>query len=251
MKIHISGKGIHRREVPGIEKPRDLPSHWYAFTNLELVDAGSMPRQIDVIIVLEDRIIIADLKDWGGKITSNGDRWFQNNRSVDTSPVKKILENTRIMAGLLGRFLKKTAAKRNVPLIEGCVLLTSRCDISDLPDLEKPRVFNIDEFCRVAKNPRERSSRFATPSWIDKSDPYTSSDSRWRDLLARFFGASEGHFRPLDKRYGDYKVVSDQTYQHPKLIYSEYDVEEVSISHGFGLLRHRQGKLRYLPHPCR
>ena len=127
MKIHKSGKGIHRREVPGIEKLRDLPPQWYAFTNLELVDARSMPRQIDVIIVCEDRIIIADLKDWGGKITSDGDRWFQNDRNVDTSPVKKILENTRIMAGLLGRFLAKTVATRGgkfnrweVPLIEGC-----------------------------------------------------------------------------------------------------------------------------------
>jgi serine/threonine protein kinase len=203
-----------------------------------------MPRQIDVIIVLEDRILIADLKDWSGKITSDGDRWFQNGRNVDTSPVKKILENTRIMAGLLGRFLTKTAVSRGVkvnrweiPLIEGCVILTGRCDIRGLSDLDKPRVFQIDEFCRFIQDPRERSSRLATPLWIDKSDPYTNVGSKWRGDLARFFGASEGYFKPLDKTYGDYKVISDHTYLHPKLIYGEYDVEEVSISHGFGLLR--------------
>jgi serine/threonine protein kinase len=244
MKIHISGKGIHRREVPGVEKLRDLPSHWYAFTNLELVDAGSMPRQIDVIIVLEDRILIADLKDWGGKISSDGDRWFQNDRNVDTSPVKKILENTRIMAGLLSRFLTKTAASRGgkfnrweLPLIEGCVILTGRCDFRGLADMEKPRVFQIDDFCRFVQSAKDRSSRLATPTWIDKGDPYTSTGSKWRNDLARFFGASEGYFKPLDKRYGDYKAISDHTYQHPKQIYSEYDVEEVSVSHGFGLLR--------------
>jgi hypothetical protein len=95
MKINISGKGIYRREVPGIEKLRALPAHWYAFTNLELVDAGSIPKQIDVILVFEDRILIVDLKDWAGKITSDGDRWFQNDRAVDTSPVKKILVEGR------------------------------------------------------------------------------------------------------------------------------------------------------------
>ena len=53
MKIGISGKGIHRREIAGIEKLRGLPSHWYAFTNLELIQAGAMPRQIDVVIVVD------------------------------------------------------------------------------------------------------------------------------------------------------------------------------------------------------
>lgn len=244
MRIHISGKGIHRREVSGIEKLRTLPSDWYAFTNLELIEAGAMPRQIDVVIVLDDRILIADLKDWNGKITSDGDRWFQNGRSVDTSPVKKILENVRIMAGLLSRFLAKTAKQRGtvfnrwqLPLVEGCVITTGRCDIRELPDLEKPRVFQIDEFCRIIQAPRERLARLASPSWIDKADPYIASGSRWRDDLARFFGASEGYFKPLEKRYGEYRVVSEQTYQHTKQIYSEYDVEETSVGRGFGLLR--------------
>jgi len=35
----------------------------------------------------------------------------QNDRTIDTSPVKKILENARIMKGLLSGFLQKTAAK--------------------------------------------------------------------------------------------------------------------------------------------
>ena len=107
MKIQVSGKGIHRREVPGIESLRALPADWYCFTNLELVDSGSMPRQIDVVIVLDDRILIADLKDWNGRITSDADRWFLNGKSIDTSPVKKILENARIIKGLLQRYLKK------------------------------------------------------------------------------------------------------------------------------------------------
>ncbi|HTF61867.1 MAG TPA: nuclease-related domain-containing protein [Edaphobacter sp.] len=101
MKITISGKGIHRREISGIEKLRELPGHWYCFTNLELIEPGSMPRQIDVTIVMEDRILIVDLKDWSGKITSDADRWFQNDRHTDTSPVKKILENAKKVASAL------------------------------------------------------------------------------------------------------------------------------------------------------
>jgi len=244
MRVSISGKGIHRREVFGVEKLRELPSDWYAFTNLELIQPGSMPRQVDIVIVLDDRILIADLKDWSGKITSDGDHWFQNDRLVDTSPVKKILENTRILAGLLSGFLSKEAARLSLkfkrwelPLVEGCVILTGqRCDISELPDLEKPRVFPIDEFCRTVQNPSERNRRFAAPKWIDKTEPLTATGSKWRSRLAEFFGGG-GYFRPLDRRFGDYRVISDETYHHPRELYREYDVEEVTASRGFGLLR--------------
>jgi len=216
MKIQISGKGIHRREVPGIDKLRALPADWYSFTNLELVDSGSMPRQIDVVIVLDDRILIADLKDWNGSIASDTDRWFLNGKHIDTSPVKKILENVRIINGLLQRFLKKQTGFRATgnPLIEGCVITTGRCDITGLAPLEKPRVFQIDEFCSMIQDPRLRNARLAIPPWIDKTNPLTGQGSKWRGDLSRFFGISEGLFKPLEKRYGDYKVVSEQTYEN-------------------------------------
>ncbi len=244
MRISISGKGIHRREVAGVERLRELPSDWYAFTNLELIQLGSMPRQIDVVIVLDDRIVIADLKDWSGRITSDADRWFQDDRTVDTSPVKKILENVRIMASLLKGFLSKKAPRGSkvgrpqIPLIEGCVILTGRCDIRALPDLEKPRVFTIDEFCRVIQDKSLRSSRFAKPNWIDKAEPYTGGNSKWRPWLGEFFGSGGGYFKPSEKLYGDYRVVSDITYEHPRKLYSEYNVEEVTASRSAGLLRY-------------
>ena len=198
-----------------------------------------MPRQIDVIIVLDDRILIVDLKDWGGKISSDAGRWFQNNRSVDTSPVAKILENARVMStalrGFLGRGAPRGAAVHN-PLIEGCVVLTGQCDFTALGEMEKKRVFHIEEFCRIIQDPVQRKARLSR-GWSDHNDPYTAPNSKWRDKLGRFFGGTERYFKPLEKRYGDYRLVSDLTYQHPLGIYGEYDVEEVSASQGFGLLR--------------
>jgi hypothetical protein len=35
MQIANSGRGVHKREIVGLEKLRHLPSNWYAFTNLE------------------------------------------------------------------------------------------------------------------------------------------------------------------------------------------------------------------------
>src|SRR5579859_186893 len=196
MRISISGKGIHRREVAGVEKLRGLPKSWYAFTNLELIQPGSMPHQIDVVIVLDDRILIVDLKDWHGRITSDGEHWLQNDRVVDTSPVKKILDNARTMAALLSGYLSKEAARNDrrfnrweLPLIEGCVVLTGRCDTSKLPDSEKSRVFPIEEFCRFIQDSGERNRRLAKPNWIDKADPmlwdFSKADPRYASEEAR------------------------------------------------------------------
>ncbi|ANC88507.1 hypothetical protein A7E77_15945 (plasmid) [Sphingomonas sp. NIC1] len=44
-----------------------LPNHWYAYTNLDLAIGPGSSREIDVIIVAEDRILVVDLKDWRGR----------------------------------------------------------------------------------------------------------------------------------------------------------------------------------------
>ena len=94
MKVINKGRGVHSREVVGIKKlQEELPHDWLAFTNLELALPNG-GREIDVILISEDRIIAIDLKDWHGKIESSGGAWSQNGKIREGgSPVSKILEN--------------------------------------------------------------------------------------------------------------------------------------------------------------
>ena len=48
MKIFNSGRGIHVREIPGIDKLKALPETWQAFTNLDLSLPGKGIREIDI-----------------------------------------------------------------------------------------------------------------------------------------------------------------------------------------------------------
>jgi hypothetical protein len=50
-----SGRGIHVREVPGLEKLKSLPSEGYAFTKLELTIGPGQSREIDIVMMIEDR----------------------------------------------------------------------------------------------------------------------------------------------------------------------------------------------------
>ncbi len=62
MKIINCGRGLHEREVKGIESLASLPQQWFAYTNLDLATAPGSSREIDVIIVADDRILVVDLK---------------------------------------------------------------------------------------------------------------------------------------------------------------------------------------------
>ncbi len=68
MKVTNSGRGIHQREIPGIDRLKtELPDSWYAFTNLDLALPEKDVREIDLVMVLDDRVLLVDLKDWLSK----------------------------------------------------------------------------------------------------------------------------------------------------------------------------------------
>lgn len=71
MQITNCGRGVHKREVKGVERLRKLPSDWYAFTNLDLALGPGRSREIDVVVVADDRIFLIDLKDWDGCVESD------------------------------------------------------------------------------------------------------------------------------------------------------------------------------------
>jgi serine/threonine protein kinase len=246
MKVDFANsEGIHVREIEGVDTLKQkLPNDWYAFANLEIVQSNNRNRQVDIAIVLDDRIMIADIKDWHGKISSEGNSWYQNGEYRGSSPTKKIAENARIIASLLQshankRQKDKTKKRKKVmvPFIDHCVILTGKCNIDGLHEQEKQKVFFVEDFCRVIQDKRKRYSQFADPNWIDKTEPLTAKNSKWRHTLSTFFNVSKGTFKPQEKVYDNHRVVSDATYAHPDSVYTEYDCVDTTVSEAFGLFR--------------
>ena len=256
-----SARGIHAREVVGIEAfQKRLPNDWYGYANLELVQRTERPRQIDVALVIEDRILIADLKDWRGTIRSDGRSWYQNDRIEESSPVKKIDDNARVITGELNSFLRMqslksgTNEKITLPYIQGCVILTNKCKI-DLAEGEERFVFFLEDFCRALANTdkRERYRLLGDPIRIDKQNSLIEKGGVWRNRLDNFFGAKE-RFQPQQILYADHRVSSDVTFKRADGLYEEYDVEEISGSNASGLLRiwdFHKAPARYLAEEAR
>lgn len=242
MKIVNKGKGPHVRELAGIDRlAADLPDHWVAFTNLELAIGRGQGREIDIIMVIEDRILVVDLKDWRGPITSEGGYW-KNGAAVVRSPVEKILANRREVSIRLQPFLQDEAKRKgtnpssaDIPVVLGFVVLTSCKDRTGIAPTEQDSVYSIDPFIKMLRNKKERIEQLGGVSPAFHS-PGLASDA-WLPILGKFFNVKTGPFRISYRSYGSYKALSDSyCYQHPLEVFSEYDVEDPE-ARSTGLLR--------------
>ena len=243
MDIKNQGRGIHAREIPGLEKLKSLPSDWYAFTNLELTTGPGQSREIDIVMVVDDRVLLVDLKDWNAKITVGDGRWFHGGRDMGPSPVEKMRGNARKIAETLKAHLRDrtrsnpSSPKFSAPFFQGVVIQSGRAPLDDIADNEKPNAFMLDDFIRFVRDPKERHRRIG-PQFSDTRNPLTARDSRWRHVFERFFNASGGPFKPGRRRYGSYRASSDQpTFSHHSGAYVEFDVEDENVGHAAGLLR--------------
>ena len=239
MKITNAGRGVHKREIKGIDRFRtDLPAEWYAFTNLDLVLGVGRTREIDVVLVSDRRIFLIDLKDWYGKISSVDGRWHLNGVDRDSSPVAKIAGITRDILPLLSAEFKKRPETKNLPLprIEGLVVLTGKADRTDIAETEKAKVLTVDEFLAIVKDSvRERATFGNVPSEYI-STPLT--DTSWKDRLHRFFNAGlNSPFQPGRRRFERFTAEDVPTFSHPLDIYREYEATEEGNKNNLGTLR--------------
>jgi hypothetical protein len=212
-----------------------LPSHWFAYTNLDLAIATGSNREIDVIIVAEDRILVVDLKDWKGPIESRDGRWYNHGHDHGASPVRKIGQNARDIFIQLEAHLKKHLKGKpyKVPKVQGLVVLTQTGDLSGIAESEVRSVMPVAAFTGALKSVPLRIATFgAAPPDSPLTDP------EWKDQLSKFFNVSKGVFAPGRRMYGGFYASSPQpVFEHPNGIYAEFEASDERQSPTLGVLR--------------
>ena len=235
LKIINCGKGLHEREVKGIESLASLPQQWFAYTNLDLATAPGSSREIDIIIVADDRILVVDLKDWFGPIESREGHWFNAGRDHGPSPVAKISANARQVFIQLEAHLKRHVkdAKPIVPKVQGLVVLTKATDRSGISETERQAVMPIAFFTSSLRSVPKRIEVFgkAPPAGM-----LTSAE--WKDQLSKFFNVSNGVFVPGRRTYGGFYATSAApVFEHPAGIFAEFEASDERQSPTLGVLR--------------
>jgi hypothetical protein len=95
MKIDcISTDGIRAAEKDALERMRQtfnaspFSQHWYGFAGFEMLDRVYRDREIDLILLMHDRLVIIELKNWYGKVTPMKDHWLREGNDMGRSAVK-------------------------------------------------------------------------------------------------------------------------------------------------------------------
>jgi serine/threonine protein kinase len=240
MRVTICGRGVHTREVKSIERlKRDLPSDWYAFTNLDLVLGLGKTREVDLVIVSPYRVFLIDIKEWHGKIENKDGRWYQNGEDKGPSPVKKISDICREVLPLLSSALKGRPVdqKGAVPKLEGLVVLAGTATAVHLVGLEKSKVLTLDQFVKLMGDESRMTEVFGEPRTQFRYTPLT--DQSWKNMLHSFFNASspQSPFKHGKRRFQRYIAEDEPCFEHPRDIYQEFEASDEDSKNNLGILR--------------
>ncbi|MDV6333228.1 AAA domain-containing protein [Asticcacaulis sp. 201] len=208
---YLSSAGIQHREVKGLQSlAAAYPNDWVIYASLNAFPKNSAPIEIDVIVIMDDRILLLELKDWNGKLTSNGDLWFVKGGSRGRSAV--VLSNEKAKK-------IKVMIKANIPAlsrvyVDSRVVLTATSTAEHLPHDEKPFVLTLDEAKALADRKERDRLLGKTKLSIIKPTSYINE-------IETMFG-NPAYFQPLKMNWDGYGVVDEDFYVHRRDIWREH-----------------------------
>lgn len=207
MKITcLNPEGINRYEKDANAKmEKEFSSKWRGYSALELVDIKSGTKEIDFILVTEDRVILLELKNWNGLIKFENNSWYLNGNYMESSPVNKSANKVKLLL---------TAIKKKIvdaPWIEHRVILCGNSNLEHFPKEELDYVIKLNDFLKIKDK--------AYYQKLFPIKPYSPMPKlEWFDNFFNF----KNNFKPREFSYYNYKIDGAFTFKHPQDYYKEY-----------------------------
>ena len=103
----INPEGLHRSEVRAIQRMRDsLRPNWKGYAAFEVFDnVGGM--EFDVLLITHDRLLVVELKEWNGNLTSRDGFWYLGERRMGKSPLKTKNLHCKRLVSIFDRELRR------------------------------------------------------------------------------------------------------------------------------------------------
>ena len=226
MKVHILPKtGIKESEKYAIQRMEtEFSRDWRAYASFEIVEKRIINREIDVIILTHDRVLVVELKRWNGQIESIDGYWYLNKNRMVPSPVTVNGEKARVL---------KSYIERNIPegsqiYVDYRIVLCGNSPRPILTEEEKSKVIQLDDFLRI-KEDRIYKNTLETKRWA--ADPLRHQS----DFDALFRRSS--FFKPTEFSFQNYRVDGSEIFRHPGNLYREYKAVNRDDPHARALLR--------------
>ena len=209
----------------------NLPDHWFGITNFEMILPNEERRKIDLVLVLEDRIMLVDINNWSGEIKIENRNWFLNGEYLGPSPVKNLKHNVLVFKLHLDKYLKasKETSHLRAPWIEYCMVTAGECKFNSLQSHASPNSKSREEFCEIMLSADRRSDNFGKAR-LDSNVLPTDRDGVLYQALQKFFDMGAKGLKTEKLRYGGHKVSWHHVlYSHPSHMYAEYECKNEDL----------------------
>lgn len=169
---------------------------------------GSGDDDFDLVLITHSVVVVVELKNWHGKLLeSDGQKWYLDGESRDTSPVLKANLNAKRLASLM----KQKLGADFTPFVASFVVMHGDVKQMKLTPDEEKSVLTMTEFLslryeQVFKEYFWKRPYFNPLQYLKKYDEF-------------FEGPS---FKPKDYLVDGFRPESDPIFIHPKKLYSEF-----------------------------
>lgn len=169
---------------------------------------GAGDDDFDLVLITHNVIVVVELKNWHGKLLeSDGQKWYLDGESRDTSPVLKANLNAKRLASLITQKLGPDFK----PFVASFVVMHGNVKQMKLTPEEERSVLSMTEFLslryeQVFKEYFWKRPLFNPLDFLNKYDAF-------------FEGPS---FKPKDYLVDGFRPESDPIFVHPKKLYAEF-----------------------------
>jgi hypothetical protein len=207
---YLNSTGIPPSEAPALAAlSAELPEHWLLYASFQYLPPRERPIDIDALIVMDDRVLLLEVKDWDGVLSCNGDVWLLDDKPRGRSAVHSVAYKARI----LGKVIREAIPGFHFYVDSG-VLMTGTARPTALPADEAARVFIVDQLETIVDPVRRTLLLERQPLRAKKAHTYEAEFDR----LTR----SGRRFKPKDIDWDGYRVVQENIFTHPKTVWSEH-----------------------------
>lgn len=223
---YLSSAGIHSREIPGIDVLANAyPANWLLYTSLQCYPRNEPPIEMDAMIVMDDRVLLLEIKDWNGTLTHNGDQWLVNGRGRGRSAV----DSVSMKAKKVKSFLKNSIPGFSKVYVDSRVVLTGSATKHGLSAAEQNHVWTLQEAASIV-NPAQKAALLQQTTFQLKKVYTFETELERVTRNAKMFG-------PMEALWDGYRVVEEDVVVHPRRVWREHRAERVRDLRYKALLR--------------
>lgn len=204
-----------RREIKGIDALANaLPADWLLYVALNCYPRGQDPMEIDALIVMDDRVLLLELKDWNGHLTYSNDRWFIGGQSRGRSAVILANEKAKKLKTVLCGEIPQI---KNNLWVDARVVLTATSTSDQLHISEKPFVWTLTEACSIPDPIKKVKLLKPVRLGLIKLFQFEKDFDRVTGNVKIF--------QSLEADWSGYRIVEEDVFVHPRGMWRDHRAE--------------------------